>query len=1064
MSRFIICRASAGSGKTYTLVRQFIEIAISASSDEQLQKRFSQILAITFTNKAANGMKERILASLNGIVMRKKKWLGLTNEIAGHLGVGSDEVVRRCAVVQSAILHRYSDFSVCTIDSFVHRLVRTFAHDLGLPMNFNIQIDQKEIVQSVVDELLSLAGNPNETQLTKLLCAFSQSKMDEGKGYKVDNEILDLSKEIFSEEAPEYLSLLEKIDLDGYVEIRNRLIGDIQRYRDDVVGSATAFVEACNSAGLAVDDFPSKGSSVLAFFQQLANGNIGKLDDAHKRVDTAYSEGRLYAKSTPQGLVGAFDAVLPAFNRAYETIQQGAVRYNTNRLLVANLYALALLGKINAIKNQYYSENEIVHISEFNKRLDQEIANEPAPFIYERIGSRYHNYLIDEFQDTSRLQWLKFLPLIDEAMTYDFHSTPEVGTQSLVVGDVKQAIYRFRQGDVRQFAKLPAVDSRLHGASIQHEARVDHLVVNRRTLANIVNFNNRFFASIVNGQYQANPELHNLYVGEGFVGSDGHHHPELYQETLGEGGYVQLSFSAKEDICPAVLAAIRHQVDDLHYSYGDIMVLARKNDTLVGISDHLVAYAGDKPVPVVSSESFVLSNSKAVLLLQSALEYIYDPRDRNAALDVLHFAVQCGCLQPDVDPSQAYNPQLYWQLHDASFDLARFLVPYGILLNLDQLRSLSLYDICEELVRIFRLDDVDSAYVASFLNVVASYMQHARPDLANFITYLGDNIGKLSCSTASGLDAVQLMTVHKAKGLESKIVILVLPRQQTISKMMWVRMPEGYGSQLPVAFVSQQSSPTAFSDVFQQEHLMEQVDDINVLYVALTRPEQKLIVVCEDAGKEGYASLLQNFASGDSEFVKHSDSLFTIGDDFERPASKDNDNDDSDQPPTQMPIDATSFPKWEKRVRIADQNSALLTSLHSDNRRFGIIVHDLLAHIFVPDDIQPVVQAFCRQHHIADDDAQSIVSRITAMVCSDRYSRYFDPRYSVKNEASIVVNGHIRRPDRIVFAPDQTWVVDFKTGAFDPETHRKYQNQVDEYAAALTAMGYPNVQTEIIYL
>ena len=212
MSRFVICRASAGSGKTYTLVRQFIEIAISEASDEQIRIRFRQILAITFTNKAANGMKARIMSRLHDIVVNNPDVQKLVSEMADHLEISNEEVVRRCSVLQSAILHNYSDLSICTIDSFVHRIVRTFAHDLNLPMNFNVQIDNQEILQNVIDELLSLAGNPNETALTRLLCAYTESRMESGKGYKIENTILELSKEVLKEESPRYLSQLEKID------------------------------------------------------------------------------------------------------------------------------------------------------------------------------------------------------------------------------------------------------------------------------------------------------------------------------------------------------------------------------------------------------------------------------------------------------------------------------------------------------------------------------------------------------------------------------------------------------------------------------------------------------------------------------------------------------------------------------------------------------------------------------------------------------------------------------------------------------------------------------------
>lgn len=1052
MSRFVICRASAGSGKTYTLVRQFIEIAISEASDEQIGKRFSQILAITFTNKAANGMKERIMKCLHDIVVRKPSTNELIAEMGKHLGTSADEVVRRCASLQSSILHNYSDLSICTIDSFVHRLVRAFAHDLNLPMNFSVQIDNQEILQNVVDELLSLAGSPEEKALTRLLCAFAESRMESGKGYKIENTLLELSKEILKEESPQYLSELEKIDLDEYIKIHNRLTGRVRSFESSLSAAAQEFVDACTSNGLDADSFPYKGSSVYAFVLAIAGGNYEKINKPHKRVDDAYNNECLHSKTTPKEQLAAFQAVMEPFRHVYDTMCNGLVQYNTDRLLLSNLYGLALLDKVNRIKNNYYEDNEIVHISEFNKRIDQQVANEPAPFIYERIGNRYHNYLIDEFQDTSRLQWLNFLPLFDEAMTYNFNNdVPECGQQSLVVGDGKQAIYRFRQGDVRQFIQLPDVASPLHGQSLKREARVDRLRLNWRTLANIVNFNNRFFTELIENYFNGNDNLRQLYVGHTDDGK-----LELEQEAVNEGGYVNLSFKPKDDLIAKIGNIIRHQVDELHYSYGDIMVLARDNDTLVRVSDSLVS--AEKPIPVVSSESFVLSKSSTVALLHNLLRYIHDPSDRVAALQSLQLALQCCSLKTDVD-----RDSLLWQLSNAGFALETVLDACGIRLNVDYLRALSLYDCCEHIVRLFHLDHDDNAYVASFLNVVASYMQHPHPSLRGLIKYLDDNIDRLSSSTTTDLDAVQLMTIHKAKGLEAKIIIFVMPYKRSPIKQLWVSQPEADDASLPVAFVNMQSVATRFDEAFEDERSLIEMDRVNLLYVAMTRPEEKLFVCCDDTNSsDAFAPMLRAFADGDSAVAKVDENLYTVGDDFVNPnwqKSKEDSN-----KPTAINIDHIYFPQWEDRVLIASQNDAILSTLDEDSRRYGVVVHDLMSRIIVADDIQPVVEKYCKDNHIVSSDAASIMDRISRMVADPANSPYFDPRYRVKCEASIAINGKTRRPDRIVFAPDQTWVVDFKTGSFSSESHSKYQNQVAEYAAALTAMGYPNVQPVIIYL
>ena len=676
-----------------------------------------------------------------------------------------------------------------------------------------------------------------------------------------------------------------------------------------------------------------------------------------------------------------------------------------------------------------------------NKRVNDEVSGESAPFIYERIGSRYHNYLIDEFQDTSKMQWLNFLPLLDEAMTHDFGSdTVEVGTQSLVVGDGKQAIYRFRQGDVRQFIKLPNVDSTVHGLSLKHNARVDTLRDNHRTLGNIVRFNNRFFRKIIGGSFADNPWLTSLYRGDA-VGE--HDEWELDQHEIFEGGYMQIGFYDEDEMCEAVLRAIRRQVDEFHYGYGDIMVLARYKKTLVQIGNYLTDNAGDSPIPIVSSESFVLSNSRVVLLLQALLQYIYDDKNRLAAYQVSRLTDELDLHVPDISS-----------------------------LNTGLLRSLSLYDCCEELLRLFHLQGMDSAYVSTFLNVVDKYTRNINADLASFNDYLAKNISNLSSTTVSDMQAVQLMTIHKAKGLEAKIVIYVIPEMTGRPQSMWVNVPAEDGEGLPVAYVtSNKERKTAFSDIFKEEELMTQMDRINLLYVAMTRPEHKMYVVCQERNAyDGIdnVSLLHRFVEKDKDCRTEDNVVFEVGEDTMNLAVS------SKKKKTAYVVENVSFPTWEDKICIAEQHESQFfdASLFGrpsedeleDKRLYGILVHDLLSRIMTEADVEPVVNRYCAERHWSESDAAAIRERILRMIHKAENRRFFESGNRVMCEYSLVVNGEVRRPDRIVFSSDETWVVDFKTGRFNKKSHERYLNQVNTYASALTAMGYPNVQSSILYL
>ena len=1070
MARFIICKASAGSGKTYTLVRQYIETAIASPSD--LEHRFEHILAITFTNKAANGMKERIMDQLHAIATGGGG--RLCEEMAGHLSVGSDEVRRRCGIVLTSILHHYTDFSVCTIDSFVHRLVRTFAHDLRLPLNFEVMIDNSQIVEAAVDEMLALAGNEGQEALTRVLCSYSQSRMDEGKGYRLEQQVGKLAEEIFKEETPRYLEELEKVKLEDYIEINKWLRDKCRDMERRLTAAARELTTAMAHEGLTVDDFPYKGSGAMSFFIRLADGDYSKLNEPHKRADDAYN-GDLWGSKTPAGTRRRMESLTPTFRRVYETVTdilENELRsYNSRQLLLDNIYGLALLGSLNGIKNQYYKDKERVHISEFNKRIAEEVMNEPTPFIYERIGSRYYNYMIDEFQDTSRLQWRNMLPLIDEAMTHAFTAdTAEVGTQSLVVGDGKQAIYRFRQGDVRQFMMLPHVESRLHGRMLASNAEEVQLKRNFRTMRNIVEFNNQLFEWMIRNRFADNDELQSLYLGDSAIREPGGD-ADLRQEAMKEGGYVEVLFGDREVLYSGIVETIERQVGEKGYRYGDIMILARDKETLAEISERIGETGG---IPVVSNESFLISGCKEVLLLQSLLEFLHTPRNRVAALQVVR-------LMNEVAEWDRIDE---WELRDSGFDLEALLkkrmTGRGYTFDVERLRTMTLYDLCETLIRLFIPDGHGSRALITLLNEVNRFSQRGGGDLGEFLTYLGERMEKLSSATATDLDDVRLMTIHKAKGLESKVVIYALPNKRTPSKQMWVEVGEEERSEmgLPVAYVGVQKKDTLFNEAFAEEMRMSDMDRVNVLYVAMTRAEEKLFVLCEKMkptkDTTDNITLLHEFVSRDAydgriavrrnaESVEDCE-LFRVGEDFATQGAVTGNPEREGVHASTIGVSAISYPEWENRVCIARQSASLLSPLDEDSRRYGILMHEMLSHIRVREDVDVVVERYGNDLKLTEAVCDDIRRRIIDMMERDGNNRFFAADCEALCEVSIAANGKVIRPDRIVLSKEKTFVVDFKTGVHDERSHEQYRRQVVEYAAALAAMGYHAVEPVIVYL
>lgn len=1028
-SRFIICRASAGSGKTYTLVRQYLELAFSAPEHE-LKKRFSRILAITFTNKAANEMKERILRELDNMATRGTD-CDMGRDLAEHMGMNNGTLMRYADIVRSAILHNYSDFAVCTIDSFVHRLVRTFAHDLGLPMNFDVYIDNTDLIQNAVDNLMALAGSEGNEELTEVLCEFAESRMDEGKNYAIESGLAKLAEELFKENTPEFLHGLANIDAPQFRQISRDMREANKKFVERMKDLGNEGLTAIKNAHIELTDFYYKASGVGGYFKKLSEGNIS--------LPNSYAIAYLEGDKT--GSTQATADIKPTLQAIHEKIQdlrdKEEVTYNTRRQLLKNMYSLALINKLNELVATYSHENEIVHLSEFNKQINAVVQDEPAPFIYERIGNRYHNYLIDEFQDTSRLQWQNLVPLVENGVGG--------GHTSLVVGDGKQAIYRFRQGEVEQFVKLPEVDNPVHGRLLESPgvSQTDRLEYNFRSTRTVVEFNNRFFEWAIHNRFGDNKELHDIYIGQG-------PEPDLTQTPRKEGGYVQVGVwelnDGHEVLWNEMLRDIRQQVDELGYRYKDMTILARNNSTLAEISTYLTAHE----IPVVSSESFLLTQSRVVMMMRSLLQYLMDNTDRVAAERVMLYLMQMGRIDK--------LNHTHYLATQHGINLDTMLAEAGLELNCQRLQHLGLYDCCEEALRQLGLDGIETAYTATFLNVVAKYSSTHRQNLAEFLEWFDKQSKRLSTSTANDLDAIQLMTIHKAKGLESPIVLYPIINKRSPSNEIWVHIDPKEGLPLPASLVTpSQNSNTIFDSQFEEEFLKTDMDNVNVLYVALTRPQEKLMIYCQHPGKESskrFESLLNDYMKERADKQEVRPGVYALGQNTPHTAKE--------KPTTTETIQmgGITFPDWSDRIAIAEQSAKTFGEFDEESVRRGNMVHGILSMIDHADHIEEAFVHYQRLNPMDPEEASQIKTLIQRMMKQAEVAKFFDPAHRCKNECSLVSNGEILRPDRLVFTPDETWVVDFKTGAPSAEHHI----QVSHYCDVIAAMGYPQVKGYLIYI
>ncbi|KWW31991.1 MAG: ATP-dependent exonuclase V beta subunit, helicase and exonuclease domain-containing [bacterium P3] len=1065
-AQFVICKASAGSGKTYTLVREYLRLAFDVPEAEW-PHQFRRILAITFTNKAANEMKERVLTCLDGMSQHGTE-TAMGADLARMLGWTDSRIRMAAATVHAAILHGYSDFAVSTIDRFMSRIVHTFARDLHLPVGFEVVTDGSQLLDVSVDTLLDLAGQPGEQDLSDILCDFIANKMEDGKSnlfekkglggkHSIDGSIRELAKALFQEDVPGYLNRLSHLGMHDFRELNRTYRAENARLEQRVAGEAREVLRLCAERGLTGEMFYYGNSGVYSYFARCAAGQL--VWPAPGRVVDFFSGGKRAGSKCPVDAAAAIDDIYPRMESAYRHIdawlEVELPRYNTRKELLRHLFPLALLGRIAQLVEQQYGEQEVIHISEFNKQIFNVVQNEPMPFVYERIGSRYRYYLIDEFQDTSRMQWQNLLPLVSNSVS--------AGGFALVVGDAKQAIYRFRQGDVEQFVALPHVDNAVHGALLEHPgvAETRRLERNYRSAATVVRFNNDFYRWLAAEHLCGNEMLHSIFIG----GDAGH--PDLWQEPVRDGGFVSMDFwkSAGRDggevdkMWRRVYDIIRRQVDEMGYRLSEITVLARDKKTLNAVAAYLSSSAdGRTPVPMVSEESFLLRNSTAVMLLRAALLWVADEHDRVAALQVLEYMHRLGLLEGDYAAAVIERGLVHLSdiLSAAGYDIPR-----------DMLCDLPLYECCEALVRALRLHEIETGYIISMLGRVQEYGRRHRNHIGEFVEWFDRQ--NFSLSTPDVLDSVHLSTIHKAKGLESPVIIYVIPPHRAPQQSLWVELGEHLDElSLPVSPVTvvKESTPLLYGAQLQQESSRRQIDDVDLLYVATTRPCDKLYVLSvmrERNAGEGYAEWLYAYVRreppAEPSLVWHhvddgDGECFSCGADtaVER-------RDTAAGALQRRTVRPTlHFVPWEEKVVVAMPPSDE-TGLRDDPRHYGLAMHEILSQLMDDSDVEQAVGLYCMRRQAPEGWRDRLCRQIRMLFERPESVCFFDHRHTVRNECELMCDGQVLRPDRVLFLPQEVWIVDFKTG--EPE-HGHYV-QVEAYKQALAAMGYDSVRGFLLY-
>ena len=1028
-SNFQVYNASAGSGKTFTLVKEYLKVLLSSDDIFSFQK----ILAITFTNKAAGEMKERVLKNLREFSEGEEN--DLFQIIINEVTIDKVIIKERSQRILDAILQNYSAFSITTIDSFTHKIIKSFAYDLGLSLNFEVEMDAISLLNEAVDILISKIGTDKD--LTKLLIDYSLDKADDDKSWDISRELNEFSKILLNEDDTKHFRELADKKLEDFTGLKNKLVKHQQEINNQFLEIGNKGLQIIENAELNHKDF---------YRSMFPNHFLGLVKNPQKvkffedsKLRERIEENNFYAKSKPDAIKNAIEGILPELLPLYSKSEELYKQFLMNRLALKSIIPLAVLNYINLELSTIKEENNIRLNAEFNQLISDNIKDQPAPFIYERIGQRFMYYFIDEMQDTSVLQWQNIIPLIDNALAQE-------NSNLLLVGDGKQAIYRWRGGKAEQFISLGSgVENPFHV-----EKKINTLETNFRSYSEIIDFNNQFFQHTSN--FLQNKDYKQLFI-------DGN----KQFTTDKKGGCVTLSFldeeDEKEDEVLKYPKKIVEKIKTLEkeFSLSEICVLVRKKKDGIAVANYL----SENGINIVSSETLLLQNSAKVNFITDVLHVIQHPNDKETLLEILYFLHDHLELKID---KHSFISSLINKSNEVVF---KELSNHQLFFELATFHQLPFYEKVEEIIRSFKLINSSDAYVQFFLDVVLE-QQRKGTGIQEFLDFWEEKKDKLSIVAPEGGKAVQVMTIHKSKGLEFPVVIFPydLDIYRQINPKVWLdELPNDYNNfkELLIPFNKDlQYINEKSSAIYSHQREELELDNFNLLYVALTRAVEQLHIVAEyrikSSGEENtnyYSGIFINYLK-QKKCWNDGQLDYAFGD-KKRMSKKEENNSLSEN---QEEFISTS---WQSHnIKMLASASKFWDTEQGKAIEFGNLIHEMMSKIITDKDVDKIVHQYEQEGVFDKQQSIAIKKDITKIVSHPVLHKYYTEEYTIYNEREIVdVDNQILIPDRLVFDLDNVaTIIDYKTG----NPSKSYHQQLLRYERVLKSMNFVVAKKLLIYI
>lgn len=1105
-------RASAGSGKTYRLSLEFLKLLVV---DPECYKN---ILAVTFTNKATTEMQNRIMGDLFAVARNLEGSVlnALKAELDAEGRMLSKEVIQKNAFrALSYIIHDYSRFQVSTIDSFFQVVLRNLARELGLSAFLNIVIETDETLNEAVQYIITdYAQNP---KLQGWIKSYVQSQMESDKQWNVKDEIVKFGNNIFNEALYEYEEVIKKqfSDVD-FLEKYKRSLGELQDEVIEQIREKKAEFDALMSElGLTIDDlYYKKGNGLFSYLDKvyslinLKYGSNEKVKDVEigSRFQTILEGGKITGAALPCN-----EERLSAYAKSLHEMGEQNTKYLlTIDLILKQYHKVGLLGSIYQKVRDVNNDRSQFILSDTPKLLSRMIGKDDAPFIYEKIGTSLEHIMIDEFQDTSQIQWNNFHTLIDECLANQ--------QMSLIVGDAKQSIYRFRNGKWELIEQIPEKYEGLE----QIEAKK-----NWRSMQHVIEFNNMLFAPRSDENPDENHDEKNIAVSpilapfkseygdeeiyKRFCGVYRDAYQEIGKSSQANKGFVSVEFlrapeaelpdDDEEGISFEDIGFLLQKIRSLQkqgIKAKDITILVRKNEEIEEIAKYFAEYAIEHKeqmmrekvnYEVISSEAYKLSVSEALKQIINAMRVIVAPTNTVAMVEL--FLSYSRNIHRN-DSGYSLNQTL------SDLEMCKSAEFVALKDKILSLAPLPLYEMVQTLISLLRVDEIpnQSPYIFKFLDSLNDFITRKYSDLNRFIDYWETSLSECQIPMGDTIDGINAMTIHKSKGLEFHTVIipdcneLIININKTSNKpyLVWCETKVPPFNEIPIWPINLKDSKvknTIFKKEYEEEQVKQVADTINLLYVAFTRAINNLFIICpykkenkkdnsDNVSPKNYRSLLHKILEKNliaEEHGKYVEEYYAVGEvvlSSEEKKERKEDNPFKANGETEYSTFKyhTMKSAFRNSNKATDYIEGLIESREKNQSalRKGILLHLLFSNIETVDDIDKAVNEMTLSGVICNkEEKENLISFAKEKI--KEHQEWFEPGLKIYKECTILEmdeeTKHVKesRPDRVIQKGNKMIIIDFKTG----KPYPKYEKQMKRYADLLGKMGF-ETETHLWYL